>query len=254
MFKSVYVLGGDSDADGTLPTMLRSRLPGLFDAWIDVPLAADLDSRLAQLEALVPWGEGARQVVLLGRSAGARVVSTFAARYPVGAVICLSYPFRMPNRQLEPERFVHLADIAVPTLIVQGCCDEYGGIDVTEHYALSASVSLRLIDGDHALAQSPAGLDAASPLIRAFCEAASAGRPFAPARFDGAFYRRTHLRAAREIAAGRYRSAEQHYNEVGRRERLAFRLLPESDQAVATPARFAGSGTTRPNSARRRSS
>jgi pimeloyl-ACP methyl ester carboxylesterase len=229
VFRSVYVLGGDSDTDDALPTLLRPRLAGLFDAWIDVPLAPDIASRLAQLEALVPHGEPARQVALLGRSAGARVVSAFAARRPVGAVICLSYPFRMPNRRLEPERFAHLAELAVPTLILQGCRDEYGGVDITEHYALSQSVSLRLIDGDHALTQSPSGLDAAAPLIRAFCEAASTGQAFPPARFDEAFYRRTHSRAAKEIAAGRYRSAEQHYGEVGRRERLAFRLLPEQD-------------------------
>lgn len=228
MFRSVYVLGGDSDADGAMPAMLRARLSGLFAEWIDVPLAPDIDSRLAQLEALVPPGEAARQVVLLGRSAGARVVSLFAARRTVGAVVCLSYPFRMPNRRLEPERFVHLADIAVPTLIVQGSHDEYGGLDVTEHYALSTSISLRLIDGDHALAQSAARLDAAAPLIRAFCEAVSKGEAFPPARFDETFYRRTHLRAAKEISAGRYRSAEQHYDQVGRQERLAFRLLPET--------------------------
>jgi hypothetical protein len=254
LFKSVYVLGGDSDADGTLPSKLRPRLSGLFDAWIDVPLAPDIDSRLRQLETLVPGGEAARHVALLGRSAGARVVSTFAAHRAVGAVVCLSYPFRMPNRRLEPERFAHLTNIAVPTLIVQGCRDEYGGLDVTEHYALSPSVRLRLIDGDHALAQSPAGLDRATPLIRSFCEATSTGRPFAPARFDEAFYRRTHSRAAKEIAAGQYRSAEQHYKEVGQRERLAFRLLPEPDEPLPTPARSAGSGTTRPSSAHRRSS
>jgi hypothetical protein len=227
VFRSVYILGGDSDADDTLPAMLRPRLSGLFDAWIDVPLAPDIDSRLEQLEALVPRGEAAQQIVLLGRSAGARVVSTFAARRAVGAVVCLSYPFRMPNRRLEPERFAHLADIALPTLIVQGCRDEYGGLDVTEHYALSPSVSLRLIEGDHALAQSTAGLDRAAPLIRAFCDAVSTGQAFPPARFDEAFYLRAHSRAAKEIAAGRYRSAEQHYDEVGRQERLAFRLLPE---------------------------
>jgi len=226
VFKSVYVLGGDSDADGALPGLLRSQLPGLFDEWIDVPLAPDVHSRLAQLEALVPRDE-ARSVVLFGRSAGARVVSTFAARRAVGAVVCLSYPFRMPNRRLEPERFIHLAEIAVPTLIVQGCNDEYGGLDVSEHYALSPSVSLRLIDGDHALAHAPARLARAAPLIRTFCEETSAGRAFPRGRFDEAFYRRTHARAAREIAAGRYRSAEQHYEEVGRQERLAFRLLPE---------------------------
>jgi hypothetical protein len=229
--------------------MLRSRLPGLFDQWIDLPLAPDIDTRLAQLEAVVPQGEAARQVVLLGRSAGARVVSILASRRAVGAVVCLSYPFRMPNRRLEPERFVHLAELAVPTLIVQGCRDEYGGLDVTEHYALAASVRLRFIEGAHALAQSPAGLDLAAPLIRTFCEAVSEGWLFPSATFDEAFYRRTHVRAAKEIAAGNYASAEQHYNQVGRQERLAFRLLPEP-----SPARSAGSGTTPPSSARRQSS
>lgn len=229
MFRSVYVLGGDSDADGTLGARLRDCRPGLFDEWIDVPLAPDIDSRLAQLDALVPHGEAAQQVVLLGRSAGARVVSIFAAHRTVGAVVCLSYPFRMPNRRLEPERFAHLAELAVPTLIVQGCRDEYGGLDITEHYAFSPSVSLRFIDGDHALAQSPDRLERAAPLIRSFGDAASKGQAFPPARFDEAFYRRTHARAAKEIASGRYRSAKQHYDEIGRQERLAFRLLPEPD-------------------------
>jgi alpha/beta hydrolase family protein len=228
VLKSIYVLGGDSDADSALSSRLQTRLSDLFDKWIDVPLAPDIERRVEQLEALVPHDE-ARSVVLLGRSAGARVVSTVAMRRAVGAVVCLNYPFRMPNRRIEPERFVHLSKIAVPTLIVQGSTDEYGGLDLTEHYALSPSVSLRLIEGDHALAQSEDGLDRTAPLIRAFCETASTGQAFRPARFDEAFYLRTHPRAAQEIAAGRYRSAEQHYNEVGRQERLAFRFLPEGD-------------------------
>jgi pimeloyl-ACP methyl ester carboxylesterase len=229
VFKSIYVLGGDSDADSALSARLQTRLPDLFAEWIDVPLAPDIERRVEQLEALVPRHDEARSVVLLGRSAGARVVSTVALRRAVGAVVCLSYPFRMPNRRLEPERFAHLAEIAVPTLIIQGSTDEYGGLDVTVHYALSPSVSLRFIAGDHAMAQSEDGLDRAAPLIRAFCEAVSTGRAFPPARFDEAFYLRTHPRAAREIAAGRYRSAEQHYDEIGRQERLAFQLLPEAD-------------------------
>jgi hypothetical protein len=133
----------------------------------------------------------------------------------------------MPNRRLEPERFAHLATLAVPTLIIQGCNDEYGGLDVTEDYALSPSVNIRFIDGDHRLSHEPAKLDVAAPLIRAFCEAAANDRPFAPARFDEAFYLRTHSRASREVAAGRYRSAEHHFREAGQQERLAFRLLPE---------------------------
>ena len=157
----------------TTPTgvagLLRSRLTGLFDEWIDVPLAPDIDSRLAQPDALVPRDE-AGSVVLFGRSAGARVVSTFAARRAVGAVICLNYPFRLPNRQLEPQRFIHLAEIAVPTLIVQGSSDEYGGPD---SFLLRRGV------------ERP-GLSA-GPLRRSL-------------------YRRTHAGAAREIAAGRYRS------------------------------------------------
>jgi hypothetical protein len=228
VFRSIYVLGGDSDADSALSARLQTRLSDLFDEWIDVPLAPDIARRVEQLEALVPRDD-AHDVVLLGRSAGARVVSTVAMRRAVGVVACLSYPFRMPNRRLEAERFIHLAEIAAPTLIVQGSTDAYGGLDVTEHYALSPSVSLRFLAGDHALAQSEDGLDRAAPLIRAFCEAASTGRAFPPARFDEAFYLRTHPRAAREIAAGRYRSAEQHYNAIGRQERLAFRLLPEDD-------------------------
>jgi hypothetical protein len=214
LFKSIYLLGGDSDAIWELPELQRARLPGLFAEWIELPLIPDIEDRLEQLDARLPCGD---DVVLLGRSSGARVATHTTA--PTGrraASSCLSYPFRRPNWRLEPERFSHLAELAVPTLILQGIGDDYGGLDVTEHCTLSPSVSLRFIDGDHGLAEVPARLDVAAPLIRAFCEGVSVGQAFPPARFDEAFYRRTHARAAREIAAGRYRS-----------ERLAFRLLPE---------------------------
>jgi len=226
VFRSIYLLSGDSDDNWALPRRLRRRLPGLFDNWIEAPYAPEVEQRIGQLDSLIPRGDEA-SIVLFGRSSGARAVSALAAQRPVGAVICLSYPFRMPNRQLEPKRFAHLADLSVPTLIIQGCDDEYGGLDVTEHYALSTAVSMRFIDGDHALQCSPAGLDVVAPLIRTFCDSVATGAPFEPARFDEAFYLRTHSRASREVATGRFRSAEQHHQAVGRQEHLSFRLLPE---------------------------
>lgn len=237
MFDSIFLLAGDSDSRWNLPDPLWRTLAPLFGECVSqqeilqrtgqASFDRDLDKRLALLDALVPRGDAARRVVLAGRSSGARVASLFASRREVAAVICVSYPFRMPNRRLEHERFAHLEHITVPTLILQGCDDEYGGIDLTEHYPLSPSVSLRFLCGDHALTLSPGNLARAAQLMRSFCQAVADGRPFESARFDEAFYLRTHSRAAAEVAAGRFASAEQYHREVGRDARLIYRLLPE---------------------------
>lgn len=227
MFGPIFLLPGDSDANWGLPQLLKPKLPGLFSEWTAAAYTFDVDRRLEMLDALVPRGEPARRVVLFGRSSGARVASVFATRREVGAVICVSYPFRRPNRCLEPARFEHLARISVPTLIIQGSDDEYGGLDVTEHYALSAAVSVRIIDGDHVFDLPPAELEVVARLIRSFCDAVSRGIAMEPGRFDETYYLRTHVRALRDVAAGRYRSGEEHYRVEGRAEGLGFRLLPE---------------------------
>lgn len=93
--------------------------------------------------------------VIGGRSMGGRVASMIAdERFTSGNVAglaCLSYPWHPPEKPDQP-RVTHLADLRVPTLIVQGTRDPFGSPSEVAGYALSSSVELLwLDDGDHDL-------------------------------------------------------------------------------------------------------
>ena len=133
-----FFLAGDSyPAKSHIENALRARLAPAFSGWIgqadlldrtgETCFRIDIARRLVLLDQAAPASEGSPPVVLIGRSSGARVISLLASRRGVAAVICLGYPFRQPGRALEPERFAHLARTTVPTLIVQGVDDPYGG-------------------------------------------------------------------------------------------------------------------------------
>ena len=169
MPRTIFYLGGDSypgeqDWEDALGGLLDSsdvrfvRHPEIHRPWA-VSNPAGIEERLAMVAEAVGRAGGDDQIVLIGRSSGARIAALFAAQNPrVTAVVCLFYPFRAPGIRLEPERFVHLATLKTPTLIVQRAADEYGGVELTEDYALSEAIRLRLVPGDHQLrANSPAG-------------------------------------------------------------------------------------------------
>lgn len=97
-------------------------------------------------------------IILIGRSSGSRVATSFASTQSqrsnlpdsnIAAIVCFAYPFRVPHQKIEPSRFAHLADINIPTLIIQGTKDEYGGADVHNNYALSPAVEFLLVEADH---------------------------------------------------------------------------------------------------------
>lgn len=93
--------------------------------------------------------------VIGGRSMGGRVASMIAdplfATGDVAGLVCLSYPWHPPEKPDQP-RVAHLADLTVPTLIVQGTRDPFGSPSEVAGYALSSSVELVwLDDGDHDL-------------------------------------------------------------------------------------------------------
>lgn len=106
-----------------------------------------LRERLSRLDAVV--GLFNEPVILVGRSSGARVAATYASANPVTGVICLAYPFQPQGGEPEPERYAHLADMHIPTLILQGVRDRYGGAEVQDKYRLSKMVDVALIDADH---------------------------------------------------------------------------------------------------------
>jgi predicted alpha/beta-hydrolase family hydrolase len=88
-----------------------------------------------------------------GRSMGGRVASMIAATEPspVAGLVCLSYPWHPPARPDQP-RIAHLAELRVPTLIVQGTRDPFGSPDEVARYGLPTAIELLwLEDGDHDL-------------------------------------------------------------------------------------------------------
>jgi predicted alpha/beta-hydrolase family hydrolase len=93
--------------------------------------------------------------VIGGRSMGGRVASMIAGSlYDAGSIaglVCLSYPWHPPAKPDQP-RVAHLADLRVPTLIVQGTRDPFGSPAEVAGYDLPTSIDVRwLDDGDHDL-------------------------------------------------------------------------------------------------------
>lgn len=111
-----------------------------------------------------------RDSVLVGRSSGARLATWYATRHQVGAVLCLGYPFRNQSRGQEPERFEHLADLSVPTLICQGDQDEYGSSNIFRDYILSPAVRVHLLRANHNFAINSEAWDITARIMLEFCQ------------------------------------------------------------------------------------
>jgi predicted alpha/beta-hydrolase family hydrolase len=236
MSRIVFFLGGQSYPDDQhVEASLRAILQGARSQFVsqselqlrcgalDPP--ASIAERLALLNRVVPTDQRRQDVILVGRSAGARAVSLFACLRPVSAVICVSYPFRGPGLVLEPERFAHLATIATPTLILQGAQDPYGGLEITETYRFSAAVTLRFCPGDHRTDPSDAP---AREIIRQFAETGWRQPTQPDPWFDEAFYLERHADVAQAVAAGGFASGQDHYHRQGRQEGRAFRVRAEA--------------------------
>lgn len=105
-----------------------------------------------RLAAEAPPGQ---RLLIGGKSMGGRVASLVADELyrdgRIAGLVCLGYPFHPPNRPSEL-RTAHLADLACPTLIVQGERDPFGNRGEVEGYALSPAIRIAWIgDGDHDL-------------------------------------------------------------------------------------------------------
>ncbi len=187
MPRTIFFIGGDSYPDDRyVETALRTALESEESAFVghrEIFASASnpdnpggIDVRLDLLERAVRAADPGRDIFLIGRSSGGRVATLVAAGHPVTAVICMGYPFRFPGNLLEPERFVHLATLATPTLIAQGDEDGYGGLELTEHYRLSQAIRLRFYRGNHEqYPATPAGAHIV-PQIRQFIDAAGRSR------------------------------------------------------------------------------
>lgn len=135
----------------------------------------DIELRCARLRAFLADMPG-EEVVLLGRSSGARVVTRVACGNlaNVRGVIALGYPFKHPNNPPEEDRVAHLAHLPVPTLIVQGERDHYGGRAEIGRYAFSPAVEVQLLPADHRIRLSPEMWDEVASRITAFLAGLSA--------------------------------------------------------------------------------
>lgn len=92
-----------------------------------------------------------RRLAVGGRSMGGRYASMVADRIGAAAVVCYGYPFHPPGRP-EKVRTAHLAELATPTLIVQGERDPFGTPEEVAGYRLAATIRVHWIaDGDHTL-------------------------------------------------------------------------------------------------------
>jgi hypothetical protein len=235
MSRIIFSLCGDSypdDRPGEIA--LRTALEGpdstfvphpeVFSSASDPNRPGGIDLKASLLEQAIQACDPGQDIFLLGRSSGARVATLVATRCTVTAVACVFYPFRGPQRQLEPERFMHLRTVACPTLIVQGAADRYGGHEITENYRLSEAIRLRFVAGNHQTKiASPAGADIIRD-ISGFIDGGWRETGKDLEGFDEAYYLKTHPDVAEAIAQGFYESGEDHFRKTGRQEYRKYRL------------------------------
>jgi hypothetical protein len=123
-----------------------NRLPELEACWLEV---------IAQVRERWPAPSAGTAPVIGGKSMGGRVASRVADRAGVAGLVCLGYPFHPAGKpdlsaQQAAARTEHLAELATPTLIVQGTRDPFGTPDEVAGYRLSPHIRLQwLEDGDH---------------------------------------------------------------------------------------------------------
>lgn len=172
--------GGDSyPSDSYIEEQVRRRLPARFidyTSTLAMYQGGLFTGRIApRLETLRRQSDDLsnRNLILIGRSSGARIVTMHASTRPphLCGVICLGYPFKHPKLALEPDRVAHLANLDVPTLILQGDTDDYGGAEAATRYHLSPRISFQVVRANHEFHISHEIWDDIGQRIRAFIEA-----------------------------------------------------------------------------------
>ena len=97
---------------------------------------------------------GSERLAIGGKSMGGRMASLLAAEggnQDIHALVCLSYPFHPAGKPCHL-RTRHLADLSLPSMIVQGERDRLGNRAEVEGYYLSSAIKMHWCqDGDHDL-------------------------------------------------------------------------------------------------------
>ena len=130
--------------------MARMRCTGRRQGPDRMPLLLEAFRQQVQLEKAANPN---RRLVVGGKSMGGRVASLLvdglAGSAELCGCLCLGYPFHPPGKP-KNLRTEHLAELATPTLILQGERDPFGRRDEVESYALSPQVRVQWIPGgDH---------------------------------------------------------------------------------------------------------
>jgi len=94
-----------------------------------------------------------KPLIIGGKSMGGRIASMIAVEgsFPLAGLLLLGYPFHPPSKPEKlAERTKQFANIKIPTLLVQGERDTFGGRALVDKLALPACFETRwLPDGDH---------------------------------------------------------------------------------------------------------
>ena len=90
-----------------------------------------------------------KEIIIISRSSGGIIASQIADELNIKHMICLGYPFKHPEKEVEPYRFMHLKNLKTPFLIIQGTQDEYGGIETKEKYTMSPNIETLFLDTNH---------------------------------------------------------------------------------------------------------
>lgn len=232
MARAVFYIGGESyPADRSFEIALRAALDDRAYDFIghrDILRGDDtppFSAKLDRLEAAIRRRDPQDEIFIVGRSSGGRVATRLAGRCAgITAIVCFGYPFRAPNTVLETERFVHLASLETPTLILQGVDDAYGGLELTENYPLSRAIRLRFYLGGHEAYMNTVATPAILRKILDFIGGDWQDRDGNLDGFEEGFYRDTYPDIARAIDEGRFESGRQHFDRHGRREGRKFRM------------------------------
>ena len=128
--------GGGVDARDIQAAAQAARAQGLAVVLVEQPYrvagrkspapAKQLDAAwVAVLEALRARELASLEVIVGGRSSGARVACRTASVVGASGVLCLAFPVHPPGRP-EKDRLDELDAVEVPTLVVQGVRDPFG--------------------------------------------------------------------------------------------------------------------------------
>jgi len=119
--------------------------------------AAHLDAAwIAVVASLVSSGFPGLDLLVGGRSSGARVACRTAAETGAIGVLCLAFPLLPPRRSGPPQsRLAELDAVSVPVLVVQGESDRFGIPPA------AANRTVAMVRGDHALRSDLDGVRAA---------------------------------------------------------------------------------------------